>query len=141
MRHAGPWIAACVIACGCAPLVWADLDPVSHEPEVMLVGALVHRNEVGSLDVLVGEDGYLVPLEPFIELANVRIEREGGEMRMATPLGTVEVEASDVREVRGVIYLREAFIEDKLATPVVFDTMRMAKLPRTNENSWRTTLS
>jgi hypothetical protein len=116
-------VSVCMVALALAAPAGAEPPP---DLSSMVVGALVHHREVGSFDVLIENDEYLIPLDPFAELARCTVEPIGDSARLMTPLGTVYLRASDVREVEGVLYLRESAIEDKLATPVAFDSTRFA---------------
>jgi hypothetical protein len=120
-------VSVCLVALVLATPVGAvdPREPVGWEPP-LLVGALVHHREVGSFDVLVEDDGYLIPLDPFAQMARCTVEPIGDSARLTTPLGTVYLQASDLREVEGILYLRESAIEGKLATPVAFDSARFA---------------
>jgi hypothetical protein len=92
----------------------------------MLVGVLLYQREAGALDVRVDDRGYLIPLKPFAELSGCTLEVDETGARLATPLGTVELAPEDLWRSAGVVYVREKAIEEKLATPVSFDTGRYA---------------
>ena len=106
----------------------AALPPAAPAPgpDELLVGVLVGAQEVGSLDVRLAEDGYLVPLQGFADLLGCRISGEGQELRLETPLGQVRLAPGDLREAEGTLYLRESAIETRLATEVAFDRSRYA---------------
>ena len=108
--------------------VSASVPPTAPTPgpDELLVGVLVGSREIGSLDVRLAEDGYLVPLEPFAELIGCRVQGEGQDLRLDTPLGQVRLEPADLREAEGKLYLGESVIESKLATDVTFDRARYA---------------
>jgi hypothetical protein len=90
--------------------------------ERLLVGVNLNGREVEVLEVLrEGKIRFYVPLEPFLELSGCSLIVEGEVLRVETPLGTVALDAEDVVEIEGVRYLRQETIEEKLATPVVFD--------------------
>jgi hypothetical protein len=120
-------VSVCLVALVFAAPAGAEEPGVPDgEQSPMVVGALVHHREVGSFDVLLEEDEYLIPIEPFAQMARCTVEPIGDSARMTTPLGAVYLRASDVREVEGIVYLRESTIESKLATPVAFDSSRFA---------------
>ena len=100
----------------------SDLD----NPIPVLLGAYVHKREVGSIDVLVEAEGYLVPLESFVEIADCRLTEVDGSQRLSTPLGEVVLDDGDLRETGGVVYIRQRAIEEKFATTVTFDSSQFA---------------
>ena len=94
----------------------------------LLVGVLVQRREVGTLEVLPVDGGYLVPLEAFAEITGCAVEPDGGgNVRLRTPLGAVTLFAElDLVRSSGMTYMRQSTVEEKLATPVSFDHSRFA---------------
>jgi len=95
-------------------------------PERQVVEAGVRHVAWGTLEVLVDEGEYLIPLTPFAELAGVSVQADGAVTRLITPLGTVDLQPEEVRRLEGDVYLHEKVIEEKLATPVEFDASRYA---------------
>lgn len=86
------------------------------------MGAIINKVEVGALDVIRIGARFLIPLEPFAELAGCSIRAQDDAFRFATPIGEAELLPEDLRQVEGVVYLRQETIEDKLAGLVAFDT-------------------
>jgi hypothetical protein len=120
-------LCAAAVALALALPVGAEISRESADgASPLLVGASVRHKEVGTFDVLREGDAFLIPLEPFAKMASCTVEAAEGGTRLTTPLGPVDLEPSDVREVAGVVYLRESTIEHKLATPVAFDSSRFA---------------
>jgi hypothetical protein len=96
-------------------------EPVPPPSKPLLVGAFIGRQEIGTLDILRTEDGYLVPLEQFAEMADCRVVHGEQEITLQTPMGPVPLLPEDLRESEGTLYLREEVIERKLAASVDFD--------------------
>jgi len=106
----------------CLSVAAASTDePPEPGPEPLLVGVVVGQREVGSLDVRLAADGFLIPLEAFAELIGCRVTTGSQGLRLDTPLGQVPLEPQDLRDAEGTLYLHEEAIESKLAAAVVFD--------------------
>lgn len=92
------------------------------------VGAIVHGSEVAVFEVLKEAEQYLIPLEPFLQICGCHLESSAsdGYLRLTTPLGTVDLEDQDIRHIDGEKWIEERFLEDVLATPVVFDPLEQA---------------
>ena len=109
---------------------WPPPRPVIPEPgfvqDVLLVGIVVNGKEVDNLEILRIPDGLLIPLDAFVALTGCTLVREGGAWRIQTPAGTVALTGEDVREVGGVRYLQQAFIETRLLVKLQFDQRAFA---------------
>ena len=104
----------------------ASDDQSDSRKNRLLVGVIVGQREVSTLEIIEQDGDFLVPLQPFTTICGCRFQVLGGVSRLSTPLGTVELEPRDLPEAEGVTYLREEAIEDKLATPVTFDSQEFA---------------
>jgi hypothetical protein len=115
----------CLALLAAMPLAASVPEP--HD-DSLLVGVLVQQREIGTLEVLPDDDGYLIPLDDFAALTGCAVETESaGNARLRTPLGTVTLFAElDLVRSMGVVYVRQASVEEKLATPVAFDHSRFA---------------
>ncbi len=109
-----------------APAIWPPDSPASAAAPRLLVGVVIQGRERGILEVLREGDAFLFPLEPLLELTSCQLEIEAGGARVRTPLGQVPVDEVVMRRVSGVAYLEETFLEQDLATPVVFDSASYA---------------
>ncbi len=105
---------------------WAQTGSTSEEArrQPLLVGAVVRHREVGTLMVQAEAGRYLIPLEPFAQVAGCTVQKEEAATRFITPLGSVDLMPEDLWIDEGTVYLRQAAIESKLATPVSFDSSR-----------------
>lgn len=90
------------------------------------VGIFFGSRDAGSLEVLLEGDRFLVPVERFAALAGARVESDGKQTVFVTPIGRVVLEKDDLREVEGLVYITQAAIEKKLATPIVFEPREYA---------------
>lgn len=115
-------------------LGWLGTATTAADDPPMVVGVIVHHEEVGTLDLRQDDAGYLVPLRPFALLARMELERLDRSVRLRTPLGPIEIPDEELREREGVLYIRQQTIERTLATPVRFDRALFAI---TFELPWR----
>ncbi len=88
----------------------------------LLVGAILNGAELGALEVIRIGSRFLIPLEPFAELAGASVRSQDDALRFETPIGAAELVPEDLRQVDDVVYLRQETIEEKLAARVVFDS-------------------
>ncbi len=87
-----------------------------------LVGVLVNGREVGTLDVLIRDNILFIPLESFAEISRFTIEQSGKVLQAKTPLGVVNLQANDIRQINGVIYISKQTLQDKLKINVDLNT-------------------
>ncbi len=87
-----------------------------------LVGVLVNGREVGTLDVLIQDNILFIPLESFAEISRFTIEQSGKVLQAKTPLGVVNLQPNDLRQIDGVIYISKQTLQDKLKINVDLNT-------------------
>jgi hypothetical protein len=87
-----------------------------------LVGVLVNGREVGTLDVLIRDNILFIPLESFAEISRFTIEQSGKVLQAKTPLGVVNLQANDIRQINGVVYISKQVLQDKLKINVDLNT-------------------
>ncbi|MFN6570361.1 carboxypeptidase regulatory-like domain-containing protein [Dendronalium sp. ChiSLP03b] len=91
-----------------------------------LVGVIINRREVGSLDIRIDGNSIVVPLGAFAEIADFTVENIDGKTRLKTPLGVVDLLASNLKEIDGITYLSEATLKEKLSILLKFDSANLA---------------
>ena len=91
-----------------------------------LVGVIINQQEVGSLEIRLDGDTILVPLVEFAELTDIKIENLDSKTLLNTPLGVVEISSNSLRKIDGVIYISDALIKEKIATPIEFKAADLA---------------
>ncbi|PLZ99747.1 Cna B-type [Fischerella thermalis CCMEE 5268] len=91
-----------------------------------LVGVIINRQEVGSLEIRLDGDTILVPLVEFAELTDIKIENLDSKTLINTPLGVVEISSNSLRKIDGVTYISDALIKEKIATPIEFKAADLA---------------
>lgn len=104
-----------------AVAVLLGVAEAARAQEPLLVGVLIGTREVGVAEVLRQDGEFLVPLDDFAEWTGCEVRTEGGVSRLVTSLGSMVLESAGVREVEGVVYLRQSFMESRLVTGVTFD--------------------
>jgi hypothetical protein len=87
-----------------------------------LVGVLVNGREVGTLDVLIRDNILFIPLESFAEISRFTIEQSGKDLQAKTPLGVVNLQPNDLRQINGVVYISKNTLQDKLKINVDLNT-------------------
>lgn len=87
-----------------------------------LVGVLVNGREVGTLDVIIRDNTLLIPLESFAEISRFTIEPNGKVLQAKTPLGVVNLQPNDLRQIDGVVYISKQTLQDKLKINVDLNT-------------------
>lgn len=87
-----------------------------------LVGVLINGREVGTLDILIRDNNLFVPLESFSEIARFTIEQNGKLLQAKTPLGIVNLQPDDLRQINGVVYISKQTLQDKLKINVDLNT-------------------
>lgn len=87
-----------------------------------LVGVLVNGREVGTLDVLIRDNILFIPLESFAEISRFTIEQSGKDLQAKTPLGVVNLQPNDLRQINGVIYISKNTLQNKLKINVDLNT-------------------
>ncbi len=117
-----------------AVLALLGLAARARAQEPLLVGVLIGTREVGVAEVLREDGEFLVPLDDFAEWTGCEVRTDAGVRRLVTSLGSVVLESAGVREVEGVVYLRQSFMEARLATGVSFDA---AELTLKIEPPWK----
>jgi hypothetical protein len=98
--------------------------PEEPSRQALLVGAVVHGSEVGTLEVLREGDRFLLPVDDLSGLLGVALVQRGETASLATPLGRVVVDPADLQQVEGVLYITGRTLSERLATPVSFDAGR-----------------
>lgn len=93
---------------------------------VVLVGVIINRKEVGNIDIRLDGDTVLVPLKAFADLANFTIENIGGITKLKTPLGVIDLAPSDIKQLDDVTYISDVSLQEKLLTKITFDTAELA---------------
>ncbi|HBB30306.1 MAG TPA: Cna B-type [Cyanobacteria bacterium UBA8803] len=104
----------------------------------LLVGVIINKREVGALEVLQEQNTFLIPLEAFSEITGFSIGKVDNILKINTPLGTVDLADSDLKQINGVQYISENLIKDKLATNIEFNQSELALII---DPPWRRTSS
>ncbi|MBD2495535.1 carboxypeptidase regulatory-like domain-containing protein [Nostoc sp. FACHB-280] len=98
----------------------------SSNLENLLLGVIINRREVGSLDVIRQGNTLLLPLEDFAKLAGLTVETKDNNTYLNTPLGTINLAESDIQNFKGVNYISDAFVREKLSANIEFNSLDLA---------------
>ncbi|OCQ90049.1 hypothetical protein BCD64_19130 [Nostoc sp. MBR 210] len=98
----------------------------SSNLENLLLGVIINRKEVGNLDVIRQGNTLLLPLEDFAKLAGFTVETKDNNTYLNTPLGTINLAESDIQNFKGVNYISDAFVREKLSTNIEFNSLDLA---------------
>ncbi|GBE95302.1 carboxypeptidase regulatory-like domain-containing protein [Nostoc cycadae] len=98
----------------------------SSNLENLLLGVIINRREVGNLDVIRQGNTLLLPLDDFAKLAGITVETKDNNTYLNTPLGTINLAEDDIQNFKGVNYISDAFIRDKLSSNIEFNSLDLA---------------
>ncbi|MBD2488866.1 carboxypeptidase regulatory-like domain-containing protein [Aulosira sp. FACHB-615] len=98
----------------------------SSNLENLLLGVIINRKEVGSLDVIRQGNTLLLPLDDFAKLAGFTVETKDNNTYLNTPLGTINLAESDIQNFKGINYISDAFVREKLSTNIEFNSLDLA---------------
>jgi len=102
-------------------------NTVKTQPEILLVGIIIRRKEVGNLEILKIDNSFLIPLDDFAKITGMTVKKAVGEIiEITTPLGTIKLEQIDYKTINGIIYITDTLIANKLATSIEFDPSEVA---------------
>ncbi|MBF2065335.1 MAG: carboxypeptidase regulatory-like domain-containing protein [Calothrix sp. C42_A2020_038] len=87
-----------------------------------LVGVLINGREAGTIDVLIQDNTLFIPLESFAQVTGFTIEENNRALSAKTPLGTVNLQSDDLRQINGVIYITKLALQQKLKVDVELNT-------------------
>lgn len=87
-----------------------------------LVGVLINGKEAGTIDVLIQNNTLFIPLESFAQIAGFTIEQNNRVLSAKTPLGTVNLQPNDLRQINGVIYITKFALQQQLKVDVELNT-------------------
>ncbi len=100
---------------------------VSESTQILLSALVINGREVGALDLIPADDGYLVPLDRFVSLTQLELaDTPDNQITLTTPLGTVTFAATEIQEINGVRYIRDSFLAERIATPLTYDPSELA---------------
>ncbi|QSJ17194.1 carboxypeptidase regulatory-like domain-containing protein [Nostoc sp. UHCC 0702] len=100
------------------------------DSEPFLAGIIINGIEVGTLDIIKDGNTYLIPLDAFAELAKITVQNSEGITKIKTPLGITQLEPDSLRNIKGITYISDALIKEKLAASVEFNSSDLALIVR-----------
>ncbi|AFY44638.1 carboxypeptidase regulatory-like domain-containing protein [Nostoc sp. PCC 7107] len=98
----------------------------SSNLENLLLGVIINRREVGNLDVIRQGNTLLLPLDDFAKFAGIAVETKDNNTYLNTPLGAINLTEDDIQNFKGVNYISDAFIRDKLSSNIEFNSLDLA---------------
>jgi Carboxypeptidase regulatory-like domain len=103
-----------------------------------LVGVIINRREVGTLDIRLEKNTVLVPIDAFAEIADFKVEKIDNKTLVKTRLGEVELTEGDFKKIDGIAYITDALLKEKFSIIVNFkpsDLVLNVDLPWRSENA------
>ncbi|MBE9006623.1 carboxypeptidase regulatory-like domain-containing protein [Fortiea sp. LEGE XX443] len=94
--------------------------------ESLLLGVILNRREVGSLDVMRQGNSLLLPLEDFAKLAGFTVAIKENITQLNTPLGVINLAEDEIQNIKGVTYISDAIVKEKLSSRVEFNSLDLA---------------
>ncbi|MBD2446741.1 carboxypeptidase regulatory-like domain-containing protein [Nostoc sp. FACHB-152] len=98
----------------------------SSNLENLLLGVIINRREVGNLDVIRQGNTLLLPLEDFAKLADFTVEIKDGKTKLSTPLGVISLGDNDIQNIKGITYISDTVIREKLSSKIEFNSLDLA---------------
>jgi hypothetical protein len=98
----------------------------SSNLEDLLLGVIINRREVGNLDVVRQGNTLLLPLEEFAKLAGLTVEIKDSKIKLTTPLGVISLVENDIQNIKGITYISDAVIREKLSSKIEFNSLDLA---------------
>jgi Carboxypeptidase regulatory-like domain len=92
----------------------------------LLLGVVINKREVGSLDVVRQGDTLLLPLLEFVKLAKFTVETTGNTSQLKTPLGTIKLTPDELQSINGITYISDKVLKEKLFTKIELNTFDFA---------------
>ncbi|ABA22772.1 Cna B-type [Trichormus variabilis ATCC 29413] len=94
--------------------------------ETLLLGVIINRREVGSLDVIRRGNTLLVPLENFAQLTGLTITTTDDTTEIKTPLGAVKLASSELEIIQGITHISDSLLQEKLNTTIELRSLEAA---------------
>ncbi|HEY9799839.1 MAG TPA: carboxypeptidase regulatory-like domain-containing protein [Leptolyngbyaceae cyanobacterium] len=95
----------------------------SSDVENLLLGIIINRREVGSLDIVRQGKTLLLPLEEFAKLAKFSVETVNDIKQLNTPLGVVKLAENELQTIKGVVYISDTLLQEKLSSTVELNSL------------------
>jgi len=89
--------------------------------ESIVVGLIVDDVEVGQVEVVREESGFLLPLAPLESALGISARTVDQSTTLSTPLGELTLPAGATETISGQIYLRSLFLESDMRISIRFD--------------------
>lgn len=97
-----------------------ELAQVPDTP--FLVGVLINGREAGTIDVLIQNNTLFIPLESFAQIAGFTVEQNNRVLTAKTPLGTVNLQPDNLKQINGVVYISKFALQQQLKVNVELNT-------------------
>jgi hypothetical protein len=93
----------------------------------LFVGIYLNRQEVDNLEILEEEGAYLVPFDAVVNLLKIdRTTNADQTITLTTPLGAATFQPTELKQVKGITYLRESLLSERLAIKIRFSSQDYA---------------
>ena len=89
--------------------------------ERVIVGVIIHGQEVDVLEVLQVEQEFLLPLADFARITDAKLDVEQDVVRFISPIGTVELSLQELFARDNILYIDQELIQHKLFTSIEFN--------------------
>jgi len=110
-----------ILLCG-ANVARAQEDAREELDEgLSILGIFVGPDEKAVTDVLLENGKFLLPAQETLDALAIRVREEDGVTFLDTPIGSIEVTGDFRREIDGIEFVSEDFLNETLSVPVRFD--------------------
>ena len=107
-------------------LLQPGTDNLIAEESNLLVGIIINKEEVGNLEIIKEENTFLIPLNEFAQIASFTVEKIGEKTQFKTPLGVITLANEELKQIKGVTYISDTLLKEKLNTIIQFKASELA---------------
>ncbi|MEH1935351.1 MAG: Cna B-type [Nostoc sp.] len=96
------------------------------EAKNLLLAVIINNQEVGSLDVVRDGNTLLLPLLDFAQIAGFTVEPTSEGLKLKTPSGVVILAENELQQIKGISYISDTLLKEKVATYIKFNSSDLA---------------
>ncbi|BAZ37208.1 hypothetical protein NIES4101_31290 [Calothrix sp. NIES-4101] len=102
------------------------IETASTGTNNLLLGVVINKRDVGTLDVAREEDTLLLPLLEFAKLAKFSVEKINGITELNTPLGKIKLAENEIKTINETDYISDKVLKEKLLANIELNNFDFA---------------